>query len=124
MLSFCRIHRNLEIAVVAMEQLLELEPEEFGNYVLLANIYAELGKWEGVSDVRKLTRSKRIKKTPGCSLIEVNNLVQEFVSGDDSKPFSQKVFWILKGLSLHQTRTNDLIEFVEEDAGQLYSKVI
>ncbi|KAG5048529.1 hypothetical protein JHK85_009632 [Glycine max] len=53
-----------------MEQLLELEPEEFGNYVLLANIYAELGKWEGVSDVRKLTRSKRIKKTPGCSLIE------------------------------------------------------
>lgn len=123
-MSFCRIHRNLEIAVVAMEQLLELEPEEFGNYVLLANIYAELGKWEGVSDVRKLTRSKRIKKTPGCSLIEVNNLVQEFVSGDDSKPFSQKVFWILKGLSLHQTRTNDLIEFVEEDAGQLYSKVI
>nr|KYP70168.1 Pentatricopeptide repeat-containing protein At2g20540 family [Cajanus cajan] len=59
LLSSCRIHRNLEIAVVAMEHLLELEPEEFGNYVLLANIYAELGKWEGVLNVRKLIRSIR-----------------------------------------------------------------
>ncbi|KAG5018748.1 hypothetical protein AAZX31_06G076900 [Glycine max] len=123
LLSSCRIHHNLEIAVVAMEQLLKLEPEESGNYVLLANIYAKLDKWEGVSNVRKLIRSKRIKKTPGCSLIEVNNLVQEFVSGDDSKPFSQEVFWILKGLTLHQIRTKDFIEFVE-DAGQFYSKFI
>ncbi|XP_020213202.1 pentatricopeptide repeat-containing protein At2g20540 [Cajanus cajan] len=117
LLSSCRIHRNLEIAVVAMEQLLKLEPEESGNYVLLANMYAELGKWEGVSNVRKLVRNKRIKKIPGCSLIEVNNVVQEFVSGDDSKPFSQDIFWILEGLTLHQTRTNDMMEFVEEDAG-------
>ncbi|KAL2346875.1 hypothetical protein Fmac_000875 [Flemingia macrophylla] len=117
LLSSCRIHRNLEIAVVAMEQLLELEPEESGNYVLLANIYAELGKWEGVSNVRKLIRSRRIKKTPGSSLIEVNNAVQEFVSGDNSKPFSQDVFWILEGLTLHQTRINGMMEFVEEDGG-------
>ncbi|KAF1893597.1 hypothetical protein Lal_00002093 [Lupinus albus] len=110
LLSFCRIHRNLEIAVIAMEELLELEPEESGNYILLANIYAELGKWEGVSNIRKLIRSKRIKKTPGCSLIEVNNVVQEFVSGDNSKPFSQDVFWVLEMLALHQTRISDLIE--------------
>ncbi|XP_057736995.1 pentatricopeptide repeat-containing protein At2g20540 [Arachis stenosperma] len=120
LLSSCRIHRNLEIAVVAMEQLLELEPEESGNYVLLANIYAELGKWEGVSNVRKLIRSKGIKKTPGCSMIEVDNVVQEFVSGDDSKPFSQDVFWILEVLVLHQTRTNDLMEDVTEDASKLW----
>ncbi|XP_027356882.1 pentatricopeptide repeat-containing protein At2g20540 [Abrus precatorius] len=121
LLSSCRIHRNLEVAIVAMEQLSELEPEESGNYVLLANIYAELGKWEGVSNIRKLIRSKRIKKTPGSSLIEVDNVVQEFVSGDDSKAFSQNVFRILEGLALHQSRTNDLIEFVDEDAGQVYS---
>ncbi|KAK7316610.1 hypothetical protein RJT34_00201 [Clitoria ternatea] len=120
LLSSCRIYCNLEIAIVAMEKLLELEPEESGNYVLLANIYAELGKWEGVSDIRKLIRSKRVKKIPGCSSIEVNNVVQEFVSGDDSKPFSQDVFLILEGLALHQTRTNNLMEFVQEDAGQVY----
>ena len=123
LLSSCRIHRNLEIAIVAMEQLSELEPEESGNYVLLANIYAELGKWEGVSNIRKLIRSKGIKKTPGCSLIEVNNVVQEFVSGDDSKPFAQDVFWILEVLVSHQTRTNDLMEVVIEDASQFYCEI-
>lgn len=115
LLSSCRIHRNLEIAVIAMQHLLELEPEESGNYVLLANTYAELGKWEGVSDIRKLIRNKRIKKVPGCSSIEVSNVVEEFVSADYSKPFSQEVFWILDGLALHHTRANDLMEFVEED---------
>ncbi|CAJ1973842.1 unnamed protein product [Sphenostylis stenocarpa] len=123
LLSSCRIYRSLEIAVVAMKQLLELEPEASGNYVLLANTYAELGKWEGVSNVRKLIRSKRIKKTPGSSFIEVNNMIQEFVSGDDTKPFSQNVFWILRGLTLHQTRITDFMEFVAEE-GQVYSKTM
>ncbi|KAK7283016.1 hypothetical protein RIF29_12211 [Crotalaria pallida] len=120
LLSFCRIHKNLDIAVFAMEQLLELEPEESANYVLLANVYADLGKWEGVSNIRKLIRNRRIKKTPGCSLIEVNNVVQEFVSGDHSKPFSQDVFWILEIMTSHQTRSNDFVEFAQEDAGQVY----
>jgi pentatricopeptide repeat protein len=116
LLSSCRIHRNLEIAVIAMQQLMELDPEEFGNYVLLANLYKELGKLEDVSNIRIFIRNKRMKKTPRSSSIEVNNVVQEFVSADVSKPFSQEVFQILEGLALHQTRTNDFMELVKEDA--------
>ncbi|KAK9274025.1 hypothetical protein L1049_018839 [Liquidambar formosana] len=56
LLSSCRTHCNLEIAVTAMEHLLELEPDDTGNYVLLSNIYADLGKWDGVSSMRKLIR--------------------------------------------------------------------
>ncbi|CAJ2643333.1 unnamed protein product [Trifolium pratense] len=109
LLSSCRIHRNLEIALIAMQQLMELDPEEFGNYVLLANLYKELGRLEDVSNIRIFIRNKRMKKTPGSSSIEVNNVVQEFVSADVSKPFSQEVFQILEGLALHQTRTDDLM---------------
>ncbi|KAA8521766.1 hypothetical protein F0562_012439 [Nyssa sinensis] len=108
LLSSCRSHSNLVIAVTAMEHLLELEPDDTGNYVLLSNIYADLGKWDGVSRMRKLIRSKSMKKTPGCSLIEVNNVVQEFVSGDDSKPFSKDIYWMLELLALHHSRTDDL----------------
>ncbi|RVW53948.1 Pentatricopeptide repeat-containing protein [Vitis vinifera] len=79
---------NLKIAAIAMEHLLELEPDNTGNYVLLSNLYADLGKWDGVSRMRKLMSSKYMNKTPGCSSIEVDNMVQEFASGDDSKPFS------------------------------------
>ncbi|XP_028802268.1 pentatricopeptide repeat-containing protein At2g20540-like [Neltuma alba] len=111
LLSSCRIHHNLDMAIIAMEHLLELEPDDSGSYVLLANIYAELGKWEGVSSIRKLIRNKRIKKTPGCSLIEVGDVVEEFVSGDDSKPFSEEIFWILDGLALHRNGTNEVMEF-------------
>ncbi|KAL1831598.1 hypothetical protein ACET3Z_001249 [Daucus carota] len=80
LLSSCRIHGNLDTAVVAMEHLIELEPDDTGNYVLLSNIYAKLGKWDGVSRMRKIIRHKSLKKTPGCSMIEIDNTVQEFVS--------------------------------------------
>ncbi|KAL3500495.1 hypothetical protein ACH5RR_039588 [Cinchona calisaya] len=112
LLSSCRPCRNLEIAVTAMEHLLELEPDDTGNYVLLANIYADLGKWDGVSRMRKFIRTKSMKKTPGCSLIEANSSVQEFVSGDDSKPFSKDLYWILNLLALHQSQADDQIDAI------------
>ena len=115
LLSSCRTRCNIEIAIIAMEHLLEFEPDDTGNYVLLSNIYADLGKWDGVSRMRKLIRSKSMKKTPGCSLIEVNNAVQEFASGDDSKPFSKDIFCMLELLALHHDSTDDMIEVAYED---------
>ncbi|KAL4584053.1 hypothetical protein LXL04_008643 [Taraxacum kok-saghyz] len=56
LLSSCRTKGNLEMAVIAVEHLLELEPEDVGNYVMLSNIYADLGRWDCVSKVRKLMR--------------------------------------------------------------------
>ncbi|KAK3016365.1 hypothetical protein RJ639_041194 [Escallonia herrerae] len=117
LLSSCRTHGNLDIAVVAMEHLLELEPDDTGNYVLLSNIYADLGKWEGVSKLRKLIRSKSMKKTPGCSMIEANNVVQEFVSADDSKPFSKDIYRMLELVALHQSIGDDLDETLLELEG-------
>ncbi|KAK2983091.1 hypothetical protein RJ640_022577 [Escallonia rubra] len=117
LLSSCRTHSNLGIAVVAMEHLLELEPDDTGNYVLLSNIYADLGKWEGVSRMRKLIRSKSMKKTPGCSMIEANNVVQEFVSADDSKPFSKDIYQMLELVALHQSIGDDLDETILELEG-------
>ncbi|KAF8405870.1 hypothetical protein HHK36_007948 [Tetracentron sinense] len=118
LLSSSRTHGNLEIGLTAMEHLLELEPDDTGNYVLLSNIYADLGKWEGVSRMRKLIKSKRMKKTPGCSLIEVDNVVQEFVAGDDSKLFSDEIYWMLELLASQQNRTNTLTEMVMENIAE------
>lgn len=116
LLSSCRSCRDLDTAVVAMENLLELEPEDTGNLVLLANIYADLGKWDGVSRMRRLIRSKSMKKTPGCSLIEVDSIVHEFMSGDDSKAFSKDVFWMLDVLALHQSKiSSDRVEVEGDD---------
>ena len=40
LLSSCRTKGNLEMAVIAVEHLLELEPEDVGNYVMLS------GSWK------------------------------------------------------------------------------
>ncbi|RRT53142.1 hypothetical protein B296_00030474 [Ensete ventricosum] len=86
LLCACRIHGDVEMAVKATERLLELEPEDTGNYVMLSNIYAAAGRWDGVAKMRKLVRSRKMKKTPGCSSIEVNNAVREFMAGDETNP--------------------------------------
>ena len=116
LLSSCRTHGNLGIAATAMEHLIELEPDDTGNYVLLSNLYADLGRWDGVSRMRKLMRSRSMKKTPGCSSIEVDNVVQEFASGDDTKPFSKAIHKVLKLLVMHHSRIDeDIIQFMIHD---------
>ena len=58
--------------------------------------------------------SKNMNKTPGCSSIEVDNMVQEYASGDDSKPFS-KVYRVLKLLVMHQSRMDHDMEIMVHD---------
>lgn len=70
LLSACRIHGDLEIAECAAQELVELEPWNSGNYVLLSNVYAEAGRWDKVENVRVLMREKSVQKTPGQSMVE------------------------------------------------------
>ncbi|GAB4842241.1 hypothetical protein Ancab_012207 [Ancistrocladus abbreviatus] len=54
LLNACKIHGNVELGELALERLIDLEPDDAGNYVILSNMYAQAGKWEGVARVRKL----------------------------------------------------------------------
>ncbi|XAR72717.1 hypothetical protein NMG60_11019453 [Bertholletia excelsa] len=49
LLGVCRIHGNIELGRKAAENLIELEPQSSAAYVVLASIYAALGKWESVA---------------------------------------------------------------------------
>lgn len=70
LLSACRAHAGLGIAEVALKELINLEPRNSGNYVLLANLYAETQRWEEAGEVRRLMRRMSVNKSPGQSLIE------------------------------------------------------
>ncbi|KAF8665909.1 hypothetical protein HU200_053993 [Digitaria exilis] len=70
LLSACRAHAGLGIAEVALKELINLEPWNSGNYVLLANLYAETGRWEEAGELRRLMRTMSVNKAPGQSLIE------------------------------------------------------
>lgn len=73
LLGACKIHGNVELGRRANEALLKLEHDESGDYVLLSNIYALKGEWDGVEKVRKLMDDSGVKKEAGCSLIESEN---------------------------------------------------
>lgn len=92
LLGACRVHRDAKMAEMAAKELLEVEPENGAVYSMLCNIYAACNRWENLRELRKVMMDKGIKKTPGCSLIEMNGSVHEFVAGDKSHPQCEQIY--------------------------------
>ncbi|KAH9314913.1 hypothetical protein KI387_023540, partial [Taxus chinensis] len=99
LLGACRIHCNVELGERVAEYLFKLDPRNEGYYVLLSNIYATAGKWDGVAKVRKMMKDRGLRKKPGCSWIEVNCRVHAFVGDDRLHPESEEIFAMLESLS-------------------------
>eukprot|EP01018_Ginkgo_biloba_P030279 Gb_21442 [translate_table: standard] len=91
LLGACRVHCNIELGECVSEWLFELEPENVGNYVLLSNIYAAVGQWDGVTKVRMMMKERGLKKVPGCSWIVIEKKVHAFLAGDKSHPQSKEI---------------------------------
>eukprot|EP01018_Ginkgo_biloba_P037493 Gb_02032 [translate_table: standard] len=99
LLGSCRIHCNVELGERVAEHLFLLEPEDAGYYILLSNIYAAAGRWDDVAKVRTLMKGRELKKTPGCSTIEVDNKVHAFLVEDRSHPQSEQIYAALETLA-------------------------
>lgn len=99
LLGACRIHGNVELAERASQRLFELEPMNAGNYVLLADIYAETKMWDEVKRVKKLLEARGLQKVSGCSLIEVGRKIYSFTSVDEFNPQIEQIHALLLKLS-------------------------
>ncbi|KAE8735591.1 putative receptor protein kinase TMK1-like [Hibiscus syriacus] len=84
LLAACRNHGDIRLAKRIVKNLVALDPGSDSNYVLLSNIYAAVGRWEGASKVRRRMKALVIRKKPGFSSIEIYGCVHEFVAGDKS----------------------------------------
>eukprot|EP01018_Ginkgo_biloba_P022310 Gb_32475 [translate_table: standard] len=99
LLGACRIHCNIELGERVAEHLFPLVSENDGYYVLLSNIYAAAGRWDDVTKVRAMIKDRGLKKTPGCSLIEINNKIHAFFVGQKLHPQSENIFATLDTLA-------------------------
>ncbi|XP_055817681.1 pentatricopeptide repeat-containing protein ELI1, chloroplastic [Solanum dulcamara] len=99
LLTACRIHGDVMLAEKIMEFLVEQDLATSGTYVLLSNIYAAAGDWDGVAKVRALMKRSGVDKEPGCSSIEVNNKVHEFLAGDMKHPKSKEIYIMLEEMN-------------------------
>ena len=95
LLSACKLHSETKFAESAAEKLLTMEPENAGNYVLLSNIYAAAGKWDKFAKMRRLLKEKGLKKTPGCSWLQINGHVHEFRVADQSHPKANDIYALI-----------------------------
>ncbi|XP_058104633.1 pentatricopeptide repeat-containing protein At2g45350, chloroplastic [Magnolia sinica] len=95
LLSACRNHGNFSIGQQAAKQLIELDSCNSSSYVLLSNLYAGVGMWSDASKVRMMMKEREMRKIPGCSWIELNGTVHEFVVGDKSHPQAKEIYVML-----------------------------
>ncbi|XP_057537253.1 pentatricopeptide repeat-containing protein At5g55740, chloroplastic-like isoform X2 [Amaranthus tricolor] len=95
LLIACREWNQIELAEYISTYLLELEPNNSGNYVTLSNISASAGRWAEASEWRNLMKSRGLNKKPGCSWVQIGSESHVFVSSDRSHPQRDEINMIL-----------------------------
>ncbi|XP_009768550.1 putative pentatricopeptide repeat-containing protein At3g11460, mitochondrial [Nicotiana sylvestris] len=98
LLGACKIHKNVELAELAFNKVVELEPTNIGYYVLLSNIYTEANDSEGILRVRLMMRERKLKKDPGYSYFECKGKTHLFVAGDIGHPQTKEIYKMLNRL--------------------------
>jgi len=101
LLGACRIHGHVYLGERVIGHLIELKAQQAGDYVLLLNTYAAVGDWNKVAEVRKLMQEKGIQTTPGCTTVEYNGEVHEFIADDDAHPRKMEIYDKLNEINRH-----------------------
>ncbi|KAG9454987.1 hypothetical protein H6P81_007891 [Aristolochia fimbriata] len=99
LLGACRIHKNVEVGEISARKLFALDPKNCGYYVLLSNIYADVGRWKDVERLRVLMKNRGLVKPPGYSLLELKCRLHVFLVGDKEHPEHQRIYQYLEELT-------------------------
>lgn len=92
LLLACKIYENSNLAKVAADNLFHLEPQHTGYYVLMSNIYAASRNWQEAGKLRQDMKNKGLRKTAALSLIECNNELHGFHTGEQLDAFTRDVY--------------------------------
>ncbi|KAF9607014.1 hypothetical protein IFM89_030433 [Coptis chinensis] len=98
LLDGCRIYQDKKMAKQIVERLIELEPLNSDNYVLLSNLYAAYTQWDRVKSSREMITDMGLMPKRAYSWIEVRNKVHVFEAGDVSHPRSERIYHELEFL--------------------------
>ncbi|KAL3630722.1 hypothetical protein CASFOL_023706 [Castilleja foliolosa] len=95
----CIVHGNVDLGEIAANKLIELEPDNSGNYVMLANLYASAGKWHELRKIRQQMKDEQLHKNPGCSWIEDRDETHVFMAWDKSHKRTREIYDTLDNLT-------------------------
>ncbi|KAL6998266.1 hypothetical protein U1Q18_008392 [Sarracenia purpurea var. burkii] len=89
---------DVELGKFVCDLLFDIEPENTGNYIIMANLFSRAGRWEEAEKVRDKMKSLGLKKIPGSSWIETSGGLQSFVAKDASNERTQEIYELLDRL--------------------------
>ncbi|KAL6576032.1 Pentatricopeptide repeat-containing protein [Orobanche hederae] len=92
LLASCKVHKNVELAKIAADKMLLLEPGNSGAYSALANVYSACGKWEEAAKIRKSMKDRKVKKEQGISWLQIKNQVHVFGADDAVHPETDGIY--------------------------------
>lgn len=99
LLGACKTGGQFELAERVGKRVIELEPDACGRYVMVSNLYAGKNQWESALGLRKQMKNKGIEKTPGCSWIEFNGQIHQFVAGDRTHVQTKNIYSMLEEIT-------------------------
>ncbi|XP_043710659.1 pentatricopeptide repeat-containing protein At3g51320-like [Telopea speciosissima] len=105
LLGLCRFQGDVEVGERIANRLIELEPHNPSRYALLLNVYAAASQWEDVAKVKELATQRGLKRIPGCSLRDLNEIVHKFKVGDKLQPGMAEVCSMMDEM-VQQLRTS------------------
>ncbi|XP_054824193.1 pentatricopeptide repeat-containing protein At2g37310 isoform X1 [Prosopis cineraria] len=92
------VYGDVEMGKFACDNLFKIEPENTGNYIIMANLFSQAGRWEEANKVRKKMGEIGLKKIRGSSWIETSGGLFSFVAKDVSNVRSDEIYALLEGL--------------------------
>ncbi|TVU44545.1 hypothetical protein EJB05_03990, partial [Eragrostis curvula] len=98
LLSACKVHNNVELGEVAAAEVGRLDPGDPWARVMLSSMYAKTQDWSSLARERQEMNNLQMKKTPGCSSIELDGEVHEFVAGGFQHPRLAEICTVLENV--------------------------
>ncbi|XLR09908.1 hypothetical protein S83_037846 [Arachis hypogaea] len=92
LLASCRVHKNVDLAKVAPENLLLLDPNNSGAYSALANTLSACRRWKDAAMIRKSMKDRVVKKEQGISWVQIHNKVHIFRVEDRLHPQRDPIY--------------------------------
>ncbi|KAK9273091.1 hypothetical protein L1049_017898 [Liquidambar formosana] len=95
----CGHSKDVSRAERVVKKAIKMEPGNDGNYVMLRNLYASERRWRDAEEIKTLMRRNGAKKEVGCSVVEVESRVWEFVAGDRVHPQWEGIQSVLEAVA-------------------------
>ncbi|KAM0828447.1 hypothetical protein ACQ4PT_067545 [Festuca glaucescens] len=92
LLTACRINKNIQLARLAAEQLLAMEPQKVNNYIVLLNLYISSGKHDEALTVVNTLKKAGLYMGAACSWITVKKKDHRFFFNDSLNPKSSEIY--------------------------------